>query len=153
MGTGKTYDKGNKPAEQIEKSQESLYFLIVDDIKSVADLFHQVFRRLGCRADVAYDCVFAKSILENDGRFGGTIDCMLLDANMPSGGSSDLLRYVKSEHPNIYTVMITGDIDSPAALEMVKQNPDFILQKPVSIKDLDLLDRVREHKYKKCAYD
>jgi len=88
----------------------SVSILIVDDERDVADLFRQRFRREA--RDGTYVMHFALSgeaalSLLSDG-VEPTLIVILSDINMPGMDGLRLLREIKTQHPDMPVMMVTG---------------------------------------------
>jgi two-component system OmpR family response regulator len=66
----------------------------------------------------------------------GAYDVVLLDVKMPGLGGLEVIRTIKTEHPNVQVVLLTGHGSARDADEGMRLGAFDYLMKPVTIGDL-----------------
>ena len=56
----------------------------------------------------------------------------LLDLNLPDGLGTELLRRIRSGHPHIGVVILTGAVDD-LVVEALALTPDLLMRKPADV--------------------
>ena len=77
--------------------------LLVDDEKDLCMLMQMSLKRIGIRAEVAYNVTQAKQQLKAH-RF----DACLTDLNLPDGDGIQLVQHVTEHYPNTPIAVITA---------------------------------------------
>jgi len=112
--------------------------LIVDDEPSVRDLLDKVLRRGGHEVVACATADEALATLQSS-RF----DLLLTDVVMPGMDGFDLLRRVKSAHPAIKVIVLTGYARSQRISDFLLYGADDFLAKPFQVHELvAAVDRV-----------
>ena len=108
--------------------------LVVDDEEIIRTLLGDFLEVLG----------FTNHRLAGDGREAMELlradppDCLLSDVLMPEMGLIDMLPLIRSDHPEMSVIAMSGYSDSDSALELARMGANDFLGKPV---DLDELER------------
>jgi len=115
--------------------------LLVDDEKDFVQTLSERLRTRNLESSVVYDGEQALEFVKKDAP-----DVMVLDLMMPGINGIEVLRKVKSEHPNVEIIILTGH-GSKQEEETAEDYGAFAyLRKPVNI---DLLARVMNEAYQK----
>jgi DNA-binding NtrC family response regulator len=105
--------------------------LVVDDQPSVCESVGKILRKHGCNIEQALDGQFAIERLERD-RF----DLVIADLMMPRVSGMELLRHIKTHHPETEVVMITGYASIDSAVEATKVGAAGYIPKPFTPEEL-----------------
>lgn len=122
--------------------------LLVDDDK--------VFRAELAEALDEYTIVHASSgrealdILEKP----HNIDLVILDVRLPGASGTEVLKEIKSRHPDMGIIILTGYSSEDVAIEALKGRADEYIQKPLDIlKTRDIIESLLARKRKTPALD
>jgi DNA-binding NtrC family response regulator len=107
------------------------HILIVDDERHTLDALSVILRRERHAVLTATSGKEALDHLQEQG-----VDIILSDVKMPEMDGLALLRQVKSEHPSIVVVMMSGHQDVVAAVEAMKEGAFDYLIKPFGKDDV-----------------
>lgn len=126
--------------------------LLVDDEASFVETLAKRIAKRGLKASTALSGKEALKHLEEGGG-ASNIDVVILDVKMPGMDGLETLAAIKSKHPNVEVIMLTGHATVESAVEGMKAGAFDYLMKPC---DIDLLlakiDRAvakkREHEEK-----
>jgi two-component system, NtrC family, response regulator PilR len=107
------------------------HILIVDDDQSVRDVLAIVFRKEGYRIDEAINAGDALKKLKNC-----EFDLIVSDIKMPDLSGIELLKKVKSIHPEMPFVLITAFASANDAVEAMKLGAADYITKPFDLDEL-----------------
>lgn len=102
--------------------------LVVDDEPSILRLFEHLFRYLGWSAKTVVEPQMALSQLEMDPPF----DLVILDHHMPVIGGLELSKKIKTIHPDLPIVLVSGR-PSPAQRELTEAGIGLFISKPIDL--------------------
>jgi CheY-like chemotaxis protein len=105
--------------------------LIVDDEPFVRDLLEKVLRRGGHEVVATANAAEALEKLRTS-RF----DLVLTDVVMPGMDGFDLLRRVKTSHPEIKVIVLTGYARTQSISDFLLHGADDYLAKPFQVHEL-----------------
>ena len=114
-----------------------IHFLLVDDEASFLEALGRRLRQRGHRVECALSGQVALDRLEGD----ADLEIVLLDINMPDLDGIQVLARIKTAHPLVEVIMLTGHASIGSAVEAVKQGAFDYVEKPC---DLDALVRIAE---------
>ena len=121
---------------------DGLDILVVDDEQGIRDLLRDALSRHGHAVTCAENGVDAVSCVAN-----GKVDAVFLDIRMPKGDGLTALKRIKSLHPKLPVVMITGYGQPDQPTEALELGSFACLVKPFSTRDvvamLDVLQSLR----------
>lgn len=100
-------------------------FLVVDDEEIVLNVWKRALERVGHKVFAFNNGPEAIDFLEKH-----TVDVAILDHMMPEVTGIEVLRHIKSTHPKIEVVMMTGYASIDTALDAMKSGAYDYLQKP-----------------------
>ncbi|MCP5069391.1 MAG: response regulator, partial [bacterium] len=101
--------------------------LVVDDETQVRDVSRMALERKGYRVVEAVNGLVALELLDNE----TTIEGVVLDLTMPRLSGEETLRALRTDHPKLPVLLISGNASQP--LELLDPNgPSDFLQKPFS---------------------
>ncbi|HHO47638.1 MAG TPA: response regulator [Desulfobacteraceae bacterium] len=110
----------------------SFSLLLVDDEKEFVETTAQRLRKRGYTVFCAYSGPEALEILaEND-----DVDVVILDIKMPEPDGIETLHILKSRHPLVEVIMLTGHAAVPSAIESLKKRAFDYLTKPCDLHNL-----------------
>ncbi|MGQ9921292.1 MAG: sigma-54-dependent transcriptional regulator [Desulfobacca sp.] len=105
--------------------------LVIDDDKAMLDACQQILTRLGFRVDLA---ATGQQGLEQMAR--EAYDLVLLDLVMPDQNGVEVLKRLKTAHPQAQVIIITGYGTIAAAVETIKLGAFDFLPKPFTPDEL-----------------
>jgi len=144
QGKGTTFKiylpRVNEPLEEIRKEvlKEELprgneTILIVEDEEEVRKLAGKILERQGYRILEASQGDDALRISE---RHGGPIDLILVDVIMPGMSCSELAKHLKSPHPKMKVLYMSGYTDNAIVRHGVLEKGVNYIQKPFTMEGL-----------------
>src|SRR5579863_9753137 len=105
--------------------------LVVDDDEALRRWEERVLREQGYSCEGAGDAGAVRERLrENSYRLA------LLDVNMPGESGMELLAHIRSEHPEVAVLMVTGEDSLKLALRAIELGAYGYLVKPVGSGEL-----------------
>ena len=105
--------------------------LIVDDDEALRRWEERVVRDQGYSCDGAGDAPSVRLRLEQS-----SYDLALLDVNIPGESGMELLTHIRSSHPDVAVMMVTGEDSTELALTAIEQGAYGYLIKPVAAGEL-----------------
>lgn len=111
--------------------------LLVDDEQRFLATTQKLLTRMGIDSVTADSGEKALGILDED-----DIDVVVLDVKMPGMDGIEVLKAIKSRHPLVEVIMLTGHATLESAVEGLKAGAENYLMKPCDIDTL--LDKARE---------
>ena len=106
--------------------------LIVDDEEPVCDLLSSSL------SDQQYRCTIAFNAEDAVAKLGSEqFDVALLDIRLPGVSGMELLKKLRSEHPEVIAIMITAVRDVDTAVEAMKLGAADYIVKPFSLDTVD----------------
>ncbi len=110
----------------------SIHFLLVDDEEV---LIETIAKRLRLKGFIV-DCAFSGNDALNQLGRSDTIDIVLLDIQMPDLDGMRVLEILKTKHPLVEIIMLTGHATIQSAVEALKWGAYDYLVKPCDFNDL-----------------
>ena len=114
--------------------KQPFYIMVVDDEEAMRESLSGWLVKQGYRVQTAGSGPEALSYLAQD-----SYDLLLIDIKMPEMDGLELLRLVKSEHPQVLVIMITAYGSIENAIESMKRGADDYLLKPFDPEQLMIL--------------
>jgi two-component system response regulator AtoC len=111
-----------------------LNILLVDDDKLVNEFIGETLRRVRHNTTIAYSGEEARKILEQS-----AFDVVLTDIKMQKVSGMDILKYVKTNHPDAEVIMMTAYGTVQNAVEAMKLGAFDYLVKPFSPDEIELV--------------
>lgn len=105
--------------------------LIVDDDDALRRWEERVVRDQGYSCDGASDAPSVRARLAQS-----SYDLALLDVNIPGESGMELLSHIRSSHPEVAVMMVTGEDSTELALTAIEQGAYGYLIKPVAAGEL-----------------
>jgi two-component system response regulator HydG len=132
--------RSEEHAVQIEGAN-FLNLLIVDGDRAIREASRDVARGLGFSTQVAESAEQAYRMLESS-----SVDAVLLDLRMPSGGGLEALHAIKRQRPEAAVIVVTGFGTVQSAVQAMKDGAYDYVTKPFGLEELRLLlERVAGH--------
>jgi DNA-binding response OmpR family regulator len=112
-----------------------MHCLIVEDDPQLAFMLSENLQDIGCETSTEYTVKDAISALRCR-----KFDIILLDHHLPDGTSNDIAMLAATTQPNCRIILLTGGAIYPRG-EHADMAPgvDWLMRKPVSLKDLNAL--------------
>jgi putative two-component system response regulator len=107
--------------------------LIVDDDEALRRWAQRVLEGQGYSCETAGDAAGARGLLEANSH-----QLVLLDVNMPGESGMHLLSHIRSEHPAVAVVMVTGEDSTKLASMAIEQGAYGYVVKPVGAGELSI---------------
>ncbi len=107
--------------------------LIVDDEKDFVEMFSMRLERRGEKVTAAYSGQEALDLLDKS-----LIDVVILDIRMPGMDGIETLKKIKSRHPLVEVILLTGHGSTETAVEGMKSGAFDYLMKPADFDDINL---------------
>lgn len=105
--------------------------LIVDDERDINDTLQETLRGAGYDVEGAYDGVEGIEMLRQ-----GKFHLVLLDIRMPQKDGLEVLKFVKTEHPGIKVIMVTGLASREEIRETVNHGAFACIVKPFRLEKI-----------------
>ncbi len=105
--------------------------LVVDDEEEFRDLTVKILNKRGLKAQGAENGEKALEILEHS-----RTDVVLLDVKMPGMDGIETLRHIRSRHPLVEVVLLTGHASVESGIEGMKLGAFDYLMKPIETEPL-----------------
>jgi DNA-binding NtrC family response regulator len=116
---------------------ENMKIMLVDDEERFLKTTSKLLSRKG------YDVITASSGMEALNMLAsGNIHVVILDIKMPGMDGIETLRAIKSGHPLVEVIMLTGHGTVESAIDGLKSGASDFLLKPTDINDL--IDKVED---------
>ncbi len=107
--------------------------LIVDDEKDFVEMFSLRLKEQGEKVSTAHSGKDALKVLDNQ-----IIDVVILDIRMPGMDGIDTLKQIKTLHPIVEVIMLTGHGSTETAVEGMKLGAFDYLMKPADFEDIKI---------------
>ncbi|MBU1389097.1 MAG: response regulator [Proteobacteria bacterium] len=116
--------------------------LIVDDEKDFVEMFSLRLENQGEKVSVAYSGESALKILSEK-----PIDVVILDIRMPGMDGISTLRQIKTLHPIVEVILLTGHGSTETAVEGMKLGAFDYLMKPADAEEIRIkIENARKRK-------
>lgn len=113
--------------------------LVVDDEPSVAEVIAEAIRSRGDDALVCLDATEALDLLEST-----PVDGVFLDLVMPGLGGLNALARIRSRHPAMPVVILSGHVEDQQVREALALGAVEVVRKPAALAHLtDALSRIK----------
>jgi len=113
----------------MEKQKKSI--LIIDDDKSILNIFTRILQKQGYHTDTAETGQEALEKLQ-----ANTYNLALIDVKLPDTNGTDLLARINQTHPNMIKIAITGFPSLEDATKVIDRGAAAYLVKPVKSEEL-----------------
>ena len=115
-------------------SMKARRLFLVDDDESAQRAYKDYFAKSEYQTACASTLKAAKTVIASE-RF----DAMILDLSLPDGPSIEWIPELRSTHPGMPIIIITGIGDIPTAVKAIKYGAENFLSKPVAMNDLKVI--------------
>ena len=113
----------------MEEQKKSI--LIIDDDKSILNIFTRILQKQGYKTDTAETGQEAIEKLQ-----ANTYHLALIDVKLPDTNGTDLLARINQTHPNMIKIAITGFPSLEDATKVIDRGAAAYLVKPVKPEEL-----------------
>lgn len=113
----------------MEKQKKSI--LIIDDDKSILNIFTRILQKQGYHTDTAETGQEALEKIQ-----ANTYNLALIDVKLPDTNGTDLLARINQMHPNMIKIAITGFPSLEDASKVIDRGAAAYLVKPVKSEEL-----------------
>jgi len=135
-GVSEPVDSGPPDQEQSQIRR----ILLVDDEDGIRKSLSTYLESSGYEVDTAADAMTARDLLGSQ-----SYGLVLTDISMPEVSGLDLLQEIKSGHPGIEVIMITGYLDISFAIQAMRRGAYDFFTKPFNYEKILLtIERVEE---------
>lgn len=107
--------------------------LVMDDEEALAELIASMLGETGCEVAVAHTLAQATALIAER-----EFDVALLDMHLPDGLGTDILRRLVEQGARTETIMLTGNRDVTAAVEVMKLGASDYLSKPAPLQEIEI---------------
>jgi len=111
--------------------KQSRNILVVDDDKSILNIFTRILQKQGYNVDTAETGQEAMEKLQTR-----KYDSALIDIKLPDTNGSDLLAKMHLTHPNMIKIAITGFPSLEDATKVIDRGAAAYLVKPIKPEEL-----------------
>jgi DNA-binding NtrC family response regulator len=108
--------------------EKSPRILVVDDEPSVLDLCARYLSKQGYTVCTVSNAAQARQHLAEE-----AFDLLIADIYLPDEGGVSLLKYVRQQHPDLPTMLITGRAGARTMVDAIRLNACEYLCKPFSL--------------------
>jgi DNA-binding NtrC family response regulator len=115
-----------------EKADPEINLLLVDDEEEFVVAITERLRKRGFTVDYALTGMEALNRLKQN----GSIDVIILDISLPDSDGIDILKKIKTKHPLIEVIILSGYATINSAVESLKLDAFDFLAKPFDLSDL-----------------
>jgi DNA-binding response OmpR family regulator len=109
----------------------NLKILLVDDEEEFVTTLAERLELRGFRAQAVTDGEGALHIIESD-----PPQVIILDVMMPGLGGLEVLKRIKTQHPQIHVILLTGHGSTKEGIEGMQLGAFDYLMKPINIEEL-----------------
>lgn len=102
--------------------------LVIDDEERMCSILTKILQRFGCRARHALDGITGLDLVAQE-----TPDIILLDLVMPTMNGPQFLAKLRTTHPKLPVIIVTGFPDSTLMQQAMQHAPIMLIPKPVDI--------------------
>jgi DNA-binding NtrC family response regulator len=127
----RNYGGSRKIVRYIMKTRR---LFLVDDDESVRYAYNKYFAKNDYYIACAGTLKEAKTIIGSE-----QFDAMILDVGLPDGDSIEWIPELRSSHPGMPIIVVTGIGDISTAVKAIKYGAENFLAKPVSMNDLKVI--------------
>jgi len=113
----------------VEKQKKSI--LIIDDDKSILNIFTRILQKQGYQTDTAETGQEALEKLQTN-----TYNLALIDVKLPDTNGTDLLARINQTYPDMVKIAITGFPSLEDASKVIDRGAAAYLVKPVKSEEL-----------------
>ncbi|MFA6810230.1 MAG: response regulator [Desulfoplanes sp.] len=114
-----------------DKEIKDIRILLVDDEERFLSSARKVFRHQGIEILTADSGIMALKILQDN-----PVDAVILDVKMPGMNGMQTLEKIKTDHPDIQVILLTGHATTESAEEGMRYGASGYLVKPVDLDEL-----------------
>ncbi|MDD4648803.1 MAG: response regulator [Desulfoplanes sp.] len=114
-----------------DKEIKDIRILLVDDEERFLSSARKVFRHQGIEILTADSGIMALKILQDN-----PVDVVILDVKMPGMNGMQTLEKIKTDHPDIQVILLTGHATTESAEEGMRYGASGYLVKPVDLDEL-----------------
>jgi len=105
--------------------------LVVDDDEAIRWTLNEALQSWG------FTAIEAGSVAEALKQFKAEVPAVvLLDIDLPDGSGLDVLREIKSEHPEVIAIMITGNVQLDNTISALRGGAYDFIGKPINLEEL-----------------
>jgi DNA-binding NtrC family response regulator len=115
----------------MEDKMDEMRIMLVDDEEGFLSTTRNVLERKGINVATATSGSEALEKLKQE-----NIDVVILDVKMPGMDGVSALKNIKSRHPSIEVIMLTGHGTVESALDGLRSGASDYLTKPIDIDEL-----------------
>ncbi len=115
--------------------------LIVDDERVIRELLSERLAELGHRCATAADAFDALAHIKATEE----VDIVLADIDLPGKDGITLLQEIRSSHPDVDVIMVTGVVDTDTAIRAIRLGASDYVTKPFNLEEVVItIDRLLE---------
>ncbi len=111
-------------------SKNIKHILVVDDDISLAETIQMYLCQNNFQVEISCDCNEAIEIIKNSCKSGDPFDLIIADILMPNMEGLELLSWIKTQHPGISVLVLSGYGKENLIMESIRAELDDYLKKP-----------------------
>ncbi len=128
-------------------SMDTIQLMLVDDEKAFLNTLTKRLEKRNFVVTTAYSGTEALEVLKNNDK----IETVILDVKMPGMDGIETLAKIKTMHPIVEVIMLTGHATVDSAIDGMKQGAFDYLMKPCEIDQL--IAKVEEATHRKRSHE
>ena len=127
--------------------EKGINLLLMDDEKSIRDIYKNIFTLLGYKISLASNGDDAIKLVQNAFEEGGNFDVAVLDLTIHGGkGGKETIKQLKKIDPKIKCIAVSGYANDPIFINHKEYGFDTVVRKPFKVQHLskliqDLMDK------------
>jgi CheY-like chemotaxis protein/anti-sigma regulatory factor (Ser/Thr protein kinase) len=110
------------------------HILLIDDDPAVLEMVQSALAHFGMEVHAYPDATQALDLIQNPA--APTFDLVISDINMEGLDGFDVIHKVKSSHPRLPVVLMTGQASVDYAIRAMRLGASNLFMKPIAIRDL-----------------
>jgi two-component system, NtrC family, sensor kinase len=129
--TGYKDGKSDSAADDFRITAANRSILIVDDEDNITELIESALSDVGYDTESRNDGGPAIDLLRRK-----EYDILICDLHMPGTSGRDVMEWVRSNRPNVRTLLLSGDVSGKETEELARSYGAHFLPKPFNISEL-----------------
>ena len=115
-------------------NRRAVHILLIDDDPAVLDMVQSALAHYGMEVHAYSDAAEALQLIQNPS--APEFDLVITDINMEDLDGFDVIRKVKTMHPRLPVVLMTGQASVDYAIRAMRMGAANLFMKPIAIRDL-----------------
>ena len=112
--------------------------LLMDDEKSILDIYQRTFTLLGYEVHLACNGSEAIKLFKESSKSGNHFNMVVLDLNIAKGmGAIETIKELRKIDKKIKSIVVSGYSDDPVLIKYKKYGFDAVVIKPFKVNELN----------------